>query len=393
MTRKEPVWIMVLRILLAVVFLFSGFSKAIDPVSFSYTISGMLTSFGMEFLLPLSMLCAFVMIVVEFVLGIMMLFKIKIVLTSIGYLLFMGFFFVLTAWLAVAEHLEIHYGYDFGVVKDCGCFGNVLKPNNLETFLKNVVIMIPTLIIFFKRKSIPDIRLSTIKQWAIVGVGALCVFAFEFYCYAHFPVIDFSDWKKDKDLVPMLITQPAEKEMTFIYQNTEDNSLMTITVDELADITDAIPDFYDVYEYVDRKDSIITPAVMPQIHGFSMLDASGADHAFKLINYQNEKTLYLLFMHDLFEVDFKGLHNDKLRAIIEKTEKEGAVFAAITNSSQGDIDIFIEKNGITFPIYSDPTDPIKGPFTVRDAIHSNPGLIIIKQGIVVDKYAWRDFPK
>ena len=393
MTQKEPVWIMILRILLAIVFLFSGFSKAIDPVSFSYTISDMLTSFGVEFLLPLSMLCAFVMIVVEFILGIMMLFKIKIVLTSIGYLLFMGFFFVLTAWLAVAEHLEMHYGYDFGVVKDCGCFGNVLKPSNLETFLKNVAIMVPTLIIFFKRKSIPDIRLSTIKQWTIVGASALCVFAFEYYCFIHFPVIDFSDWKKDKDLIPLLITQPAEKEMNFIYLNTEDNSLMTINVNELADITDAIPDFYDIYEYVDRKDSIITPAIMPQIAGFTMLDASGADHAFKLISRQNEKTLYLLFMHNLNEVNIKGLHSENMKAIVEKVKKEDAIFAAITNSSQEDIDLFVKENNITFPIYCNPIDPVKGPFTVRDAIHSNPGLIIIEKGIVVNKYAWRDFPR
>ena len=393
MKQKEPIWMTILRILLAGVFLFSGFSKALDPVGFSYTINDMLASFGMDILQPLSMLCAFVMIVVEFVLGVMMLFRIKIVLTSIGYLLFMGFFLVLTGWLFVAEYLEINYGYDFGVVKDCGCFGSVLKPNNMETFLKNVAIMVPTLIIFFKRKSIPDIRLSAIKQWAIAGAGALCIFAFESYCYAHFPVIDFSDWKKQSDLVTLLITQPAEKELNFIYRNTEDNSLMNISVDDLADIADEIPDFYDKYEYVDRKDSIIAPAIMPKISGFTMLDVSGADHAFKLINYQNEKPVYLLLMHDLSNVNKKGLQSEKLNALVEKSKEENFDLVAVTNSSQDDIALFVKENSIAFPVYSNPIDPVKGPFTVRDAIHSNPGLIIIEKGIVVDKYSWRDFPE
>ena len=54
---------------------------------------------------------------------------------------------------------------------------------------------------------------------------------------------------------------------------------------------------------------------------------------------------------------------------------------------------FRQENNIPFPIYENHIDPIKGPFMVRDAVRSNPGLIIIQGGIVKGKYNWRDFRK
>jgi hypothetical protein len=29
---------------------------------------------------------------------------------------------------------------------------------------------------------------------------------------------------------------------------------------------------------------------------------------------------------------------------------------------------------------------------VRDAVRSNPGLMLIKNGVVLEKWSWRDFP-
>lgn len=393
MRQKEQTWVMVLRILLAIVFLFSGFTKAIDPIGFSITISDMLSSFGMGFLNPLSLLCAFVMIVLEFTLGFTLLLRIKVNLTAIGYLAFMTFFFFLTLWLAVAEYLEIHHGYNFGVVKDCGCFGSVIKPNNMETFLKNVVIMIPTLIIFFKRKSIPDIKMTELGKWTFAGMGALLIFVLEVYCYRNLPIMDFSDWKKGDDVSSAFIEQPAQKDIVFVYQNIEDQSEKTLTQDELMNITESIPDFYDQYEYVDRKDVIIEPAVHPEIAGFNMLDVSGADHASVLISSNNENPVFLLFMADLDKVNMKGVKNQDLQNLVDEAAANGASFVAVTNSPQEEIEKFIEENNINFPIYQNPIDPVKGPFMVRDAVRSNPGLILIHKGNVVDKWAWRNFPK
>lgn len=390
MKQREQLWVKVLRILLAAVFIFSGFTKAIDPVASAIQFDDYFISFGMGFLHPISMFCAVVMNIIEFSLGFMLLFRIKVNFTSIIYLLFMTFFFFLTLWLAVAEHLEVTYGYNFGVVKDCGCFGKAIEMSNLQTFIKNIFLILLTLIIFFKRKSIPDIHLTEIGKWLFAGIGILFVALLQLYCYRHLPLIDFSDWKKGDDVVAAFIEQPAQKELLFIYQNREEGNIRVLSQDQLMNVTDEIPDFYDQYDFIDRKDSIISESIHPEISGYNMIDSLGGEHSSELINYEND--LFLLFMPDLDETDLKGLHSDNLIKIIRECQNRDINFVGITNDPTEIIIAFIKENLIEFPIYNNTIDPIKGPFMVRDAIRSNPGLIYIRKGFVVGKWAWRDIP-
>ncbi|MDR2980094.1 MAG: DoxX family protein [Bacteroidales bacterium] len=392
MKQKEPIWIMILRVALAAVFLYSGFIKGIDPIGFGIKIDEYFISFGLGILHPIALFCAVIAITMEFVLGFMLLFRIKVKLTSLGYLLFMSFFFLLTLWLAVAEHLEVNYGYNFGVVKDCGCFGAAIELSNLETFLKNVVIMIPTIIIFVKRKQIPDIRLTELGQWCFACVGGMAIIILQLYCYLHLPIIDYSDWKKGADLVELYIEQPEKKEMVFVYRNNKDSSMLSLTADEMGAITDTKPKFYDEYEYVDRIDKVVAPADTAEIDGFNMLDANGKDHAPGLIDRNSLTPLYLLVMHNLDEVNGKAFDNENLQNLIKKSTENDMNFVGITNSSQEKIDQFIARYNITYPIYTNPIDPIKGPFMVRDAIRSNPGLLLIERGFVKEKWNWRDVP-
>jgi uncharacterized membrane protein YphA (DoxX/SURF4 family) len=390
--QKEPFWIKILRVLLAGIFLFSGFTKAIDPIAFSITIEDMFTSFQLAFLHPLALYIAVFMIIAEFTLGFMLLCKIFVKLTAVGYLLFMSFFFLLTMWLFIAEYLEIHYGYHFGVVKDCGCFGKAIKMSNLHTFIKNVFIMIPTVIIFVKRENIPDIRLTAFGKCLLTLIFAALVGLLQLYCYEHLPILDFSDWKKGENIKEIFIGEPAEKDMLFVYQSKLDNSIVHLSTEELMTITDEIPAFYEDYNYVDRIDTILKEAKHPKIEGFSMIDSSAKDYSFALITSDESQYLFLLFMHDLDEVNPEGITSKNLQNLIKKCEEIGMPFAGITNSTQEEINLFVKEYQITFPIYHQTIDPVKGPFMVRDAIRSNPGLILLKGGIVARKWAWRDFP-
>lgn len=376
----------IIRILLGCLFLFSSFTKAVDPVNFGITMNDYFVSFGMGFLHPLAQFAAICAISCEFILGCMMLFRIKPLLAAWGYLLFMVFFFFLTLWLAVAEYLEVHGIHDFGVVKDCGCFGQAVKMSNLQTFLKNVVIIIPTIIVFIFRKRIPESRLGSWIQWFLIFLFAFIAIIFQLHCIRHLPAIDFTDWKKGND-VTSFIEQPAQKDVLFIYKNKADGQEVTLTQDELMAKED---DFYENFDYVDRKDSIIKDIVRAKIDGFNMLDENGADHAFELISKQNDRDLYVLYMHDLSETNLKGV--EKAKQLAADCAEKDIDFVAVTNSSEEDIDKFVAINKLEFPVYHNPIDPVKGPFMVRDAVRSNPGIILFNKGFVVDKWAWRDFP-
>jgi len=225
--HKEPVWLMIIRVALALLFLFSGFTKAVDPVAWGIKMEEYFTSFGMDFMHPLSFYIGFIPTIAELLLGFMLLLRIRVNITTIGYLLFMTFFFLLTLWLAIAEHLEVKYGLQLGVVKDCGCFGQAVEMSNMETFLKNVLIMIPTLIIFFKRKSIPDIKLTILGQWILVAVGALIALGFEIYCVVNLPPIDYTNWKVGNNVSEYFIDKPAQKEIVFLYKNKQDSTRLS----------------------------------------------------------------------------------------------------------------------------------------------------------------------
>ena len=383
--QQDPLWLTILRIALAVVFIVSGLSKAIDPVANGIQMNDYFISFGMGFMHPFCLILGILMTIAEFTLGFMLLFKIRVRLTSLGYLLFMIFFFFLTAWLAVAEHLEVNYGYTFGVVKDCGCFGQVIKMSNLETFLKNIPLLIVSLIIFAKRKSIQDIRLTVLGQWLFAFLGAGIALLVQIYCLRNLPIIDFSDWKKGDNVAEYFLEIPAEKEILFLYQNDKGEEKY-LSMNEMGNITDTYPTFYEEFEYVDRIDSVISEAIHPEISGFSMLDDQGRDFSGF---YLNKETVYLLFMHDLDETNPKAMTSENLTNLVSFCNNNEIDLVGITNTAPNEIAQFIKNYNITFPIYYNPIDPIKGPFMVRDAIRSNPGLIVLKNGKVMEKKTLR----
>jgi uncharacterized membrane protein YphA (DoxX/SURF4 family) len=386
---KEPVWLMIVRIALAGVFIFSGLSKAIDPVGFGLTIDDYFLSFGIGFMHPFSLALGMLAIIAEFTLGFMLLFRIRVRLVALGYLLFMIFFFFLTMWLAIAEHLEVNYGYNLNVVKDCGCFGSVIKMNNLETFLKNIPIMIVTLVIFGKRKAIPDIKFTLLGQWLLAFLGAGIALLIQIYCLRNLPVIDFSDWKKGTKVTDLFIEKPAVKDMFFLYQNDEGVEQI-LSIEDMENITDTYPSFYTDFMYIDRVDSVISEAVKAKVEGFSMLDNQGRDFAGACLGI-GKANVYLLFMHDLDEANDQAMKSEQLQQLVAYCKENNIDFVGITNSPPDEIKVFTEKYNISFPIYYNPIDPVKGPFIVRNAIRSNPGLIILKEGVIVEKRAWRRF--
>lgn len=387
MSKKEPLWLKIIRILLGCLFLFSSFTKAIDPVGFGVTMNDYFVSFHMGFLHPLALFAAVVAIACEFVLGCMLLFRVKVQWAAWGYLIFMTFFFFLTMWLAIAEYLEVKGIHYFGVVKDCGCFGDVIEMSNKATFLKNVVFIIPTLIVFFNRKKISDCRLTELAQWLCVGLFALIAVCFQLYVIHHLPFIGKSDWNKGKD-VSVFVAQPAQKDVIFVYKNNETGEEIRLTQDELMNQEE---DFYEKNEYVSREDKILKEAVKAKIDGFNMLDENGADHAPDYFATDREGDVYILYVHDLNEANAKGMQ--KALTLAKACQDKGVDFVGITNSTEEEIAAFVEKYGIEFPIYYNPINPITGPFMVRDAIRSNPGIMLLNKGIVVDKWAWRDFPE
>ena len=117
------------RILLGLVFVYSGFVKIIDPLGTAYKFTDYFKAFGTEWLIDAALPLAFLMCAAEFILGISLLLNLKLRVNAWGVAVFMLIFTPVTLWLAITNK-----------VSDCGCFGDALKLTNWETFFKNVVI-------------------------------------------------------------------------------------------------------------------------------------------------------------------------------------------------------------------------------------------------------------
>lgn len=388
--NKEPIVIMILRILLGCLFIYSGFSKAIDPVATSYVFDDYFYSFHLSFFQIFSTLAAFVMPMLEITLGVMMLTKIQIKFTTSMYLVMMTFFLLLTAWLALAEHLETKYGYKLNVVKDCGCFGNEIKLTNLQTFLKNVVFIIPTIIVFLYRKRIPESRLTLLGKAVVVLLACIVCTTVSAHCYRHLPWGDKkNDWRVGNDLTAKYIDQDLITKSVYIYQDSTGKKV-EVTEEEMNNLPEDSP-IYNM-DYVGDVTDTIQKFIRAENYNFTMEDAESNDLKSTLINHNNKRPLFLLFMQDLDEVEVDVLESNELSKILQYCKDNDCDFYGITNTPRVEIDKFIKDNKIPFEILCcSYYNPATGPYFVRDAIHSNPGLIRIDKGVISGKWAWRDF--
>ena len=129
------------RILLGIIFVFSGFVKVVDPLGSAYKFIDYFVAFRLEFLEPEAFPLAIFLIAAEFIIGISLLTGIKIEIGAWGVMFFMLIFTPLTLVLAI-----------FNPVADCGCFGDAIVLTNWQTFFKNFVLMVFVVFVFLSRK-------------------------------------------------------------------------------------------------------------------------------------------------------------------------------------------------------------------------------------------------
>ncbi|MBO4603051.1 MAG: DoxX family protein, partial [Salinivirgaceae bacterium] len=171
MNRLKPTLLLICRIVIGVTFIYSGFVKAVDPLGSTYKFIDYFNAFGMGWANGLAFGLSVLQDVIEFTLGVMMLFNLQIKLGSVLVLAFMVFYTPLTLYIAITNP-----------VHDCGCFGDALVITNWQTFFKNLVLLAAAVMVFASRKQLVS-KLKPIEQWALTGVAAAAILIFCGYSY------------------------------------------------------------------------------------------------------------------------------------------------------------------------------------------------------------------
>ena len=179
------------RLLVGALFIFSSFTKGVDPLGTKYKMLDYFAAYGIEWMNDAALVLAVVMILAEFIVGICLLTNVLPRLATLGATLLMIFFTITTFFDAI---------YD--LMPDCGCFGTAIKLTNWQTFGKNIVIDLVLLPVVVNNKSLKNNRITLLGQWVLAIIYMAVFTGFEIYNIRHLPVVDFMDWKVGKDMSP-----------------------------------------------------------------------------------------------------------------------------------------------------------------------------------------------
>ncbi|MCI6419779.1 MAG: DoxX family protein [Bacteroidales bacterium] len=351
------------RTLLALTFLFSGFVKAVDPLGTVYKIQDYLhEGFGgiFQWAIPAAGVAAVCLIALEWLLGIAMLLNVRTQWTSWITLLFYCIMTPLTLYIAIANP-----------VSDCGCFGDALVITNWQTFWKNIILLLLSICLVICRKAIPEL----FSWWMeiIITLAALgSVAGIMGYSYTHLPQIDFRPYKVGNH-IPTLMEIPDDAEVdqyeiTLIYA--KDGKEQTFTLENY-------PKGDPEWTFVDQKSVLIKKGYVPPIHDFEIETLEG-DYITQDI-LESEEPIALVVMYDLTKTDTTQL--EKLMHMIHEYPR----VYFLTASGEEEIFAFAEELGwdeeTTYSTFCF-TDPI----TLKTIVRANPGVIVVQNGTIIDKY-------
>lgn len=351
----------VCRFILAVSFIFSGFVKAIDPIGFSYKTQEYLSVFQLSDRFPdyFSLLFSIAMAGIEFAVGVFLFMGIRNLFSSFTALLLLAVMTPLTFYLALENPIP-----------DCGCFGDLWILTNWESFAKNILLLISSISIFAGRRFI--IRLVSEKmEWMISICTFLFVFALSFYCLSALPVIDFRPYKIGRNIREgMKVPEGAKKpvfDTKFLLE--KDGVRKEFTLHDYPDST---------WTFVEARTVLKEKGYEPPIHNFLLQHAeTGEDITDELLT--NEDYTFLLVAPRIEQADDSSI--DLINEIYDYAVEYGYAFYALTASSAKNIDIWRDKTGAEYPFC------LVDETTLRTIIRSNPGLLLMRNGVILNKWS------
>ena len=356
----------VCRFVLAVVFIFSGFVKAIDPLGTQYKIQDYLDAFGWTGVFPefVPFVASALLGMLEFCLGVYLFFGIRRIIAPRAVVAVMAVMTPLTFWLAW-EH----------PVSDCGCFGDALVLTNWETFGKNVVLLAMSLVVLkWRRRLFP---LATTRfDWLIALYGFLYILCMTVYCYRHLPVFDFRPYYVGADIRQGMSIpegeEPTEFETRFVLQ--KDGVEKEFTLENYPDST---------WTFVDSKTVVKKQGYEPPIHDFSMIRYDDGEDITEQV-LADEGYTFLLVAHQLGQANQSRM--DLINELYDYCLEYGYAFYCLTSSSDEDILKWQEDTGAEYPFC------LMDNITLKTMVRFNPGLMLLKKGTVVGKWSIIDIP-
>ena len=349
------------RVLLAVVFMVSGFVKAVDPVGFMYKMTEYSVALDLV-QLSSSWILFFALLFsgVEFIVGFFLLTGIWRKTVATFTLLILLFYTPLTLYIAIENP-----------VPDCGCFGDALLLGNWQTFAKNVFLLAMAVVVVAKN-SLYRRCLSSRNRWMAVLFALAYILLVEGMSVWHLPVIDFRPYAIGTNLREAVEDVPPVYETTSVYEKGGEQRTFA---------TGSLPD--STWNYIGSSNRLVKEGRRATVNDFAFLDrATGEDFAAEILADTGYVVLVVLESLDVADES----RVDKINDIYDYCEDNDMRFYAATSSADDAVEVWCRRTGAEYSLLW--ADDI----ALKTMVRVNPGLLLIKDGYIVEKWNITDVP-
>lgn len=362
MRNQRPIKLLahLCRILLAVTFIVSGFTKTVDPWGTSLKVSEYLTIYGWDSLQGASMAFSIWLCGAELMMGCMLLFKVRIRMVSIFALISMLIFTVITLLSATVLPVE-----------DCGCFGEAIKLTPWQTFWKNLILLPMAVVVWWRYR--PD-RIFSFKR---IEFFLMCLFfvgsmSLGYYCYRHLPLVDFLPYRVGVHIHQAMVEQASapdeESETVLVYRNRRNGKLREFSLEDTEWQND------EKWEWVDTRTESGERVVRALISEFAVHNAEG--DATELV-LTTEGRVYLLCLTELDNVPTRCM--SRLVNLCSAARMRGDYVICLTPDPLYE-QVVWSCGGLLIPCYNIDASTMKTMLRARD------GVVVLEDGVIVAKY-------
>lgn len=348
----------VLRIVIALIFIASGFVKAVDPIGFSFKLEEYFSAgvFNMPFLEPFALPISIFVVALELILGVALLFNIKtkkVLAVLIALCIFFAF-------------LTFYSAY-FNKVTDCGCFGDAIKFTPWQSFIKDIILLVGLLILWVLYKKEFTIQKSNGIQkiallFSIFFTGFILV-----YGIIREPLIDFRSYKigTNMKLEQQKIAQyPSVYKVFYTAKNEKTGEEKSLDQDEYVN-NKIYWEEGSPWKLLDDKteSKLVKEGYKSEISKFKLDGQDGSDWTQKII--AAPKAIVIFSYHP----------NLADKAVIQKAQEKA-------KKSGNTLVLGVAPN---FGVYQAIPAATMDGTAIKTIARSNPSVLILENGTIVDK--------
>lgn len=375
---RIPVLTHIARAAVGGLFIFSGFIKANDPLGFSYKLKEYFEVFQsdtglvvFEWFAHIALPLAIIVCASEIILGVLLLIGYKRNLTLALLFAQIAFFTFLTFYSAC-----------YNKVTHCGCFGDFLPLKPWESFWKDVVLMILITLLFAGKENINELFAPMILSTLLL-LGVIFSFGFPIYAYRNLPPLDFRAYAPGLSIKENMKTpptyQPAVIETGFIYENLKTGKKEHFTLKNYP-WEDTLTWKWFATDNIVIKDAIDAP----RITDFTVSNLDGQNITDSILNDKNYS--FWIIVHELAHTEDNETLIAQMNDFYKLATQDGHKVIALTASNAKEIDDFKHKHNALYDFATVDNTVLK------TMIRSNPGLMLMKDGVVIANWHHNNFP-